>query len=153
MWQMIPPSWPFAFWGLDILGPFPWTIRGYRYLYVTIDKFTKWSEDTPVVKINKQSVVKFIKSIVCRFGVLNRIITDNGPQFISGAFQGYCEDLGIKICYAPVAHPESNGQVERANTEILKVLKTRTYDGLKKHVKKWNDELPCALWGNRTSPN
>jgi transposase InsO family protein len=153
MRQMIPPSWPFAFWGLDILGPFPWTIGGYRYLYVTIDKFIKWSEDTPVVKINKQSVVKFIKSIVCRFGVLNRIITDNGPQFISGAFQGYCEDLGIKICYAPVAHPESNGQVERANTEILKVLKTRTYDGLKKHIKKWIDELPCALWGNRTSPN
>jgi hypothetical protein len=42
--------------------------------------------------------------------------------------------------------------VERANAEILKGLKTRTYDGLKKHGKKWIDELPCALWGNRTSP-
>jgi hypothetical protein len=41
--------------------------------------------------------------------------------------------------------------VERANAEILKGLKTRTYDGLKKHGKKWIDELPCALWGNRTS--
>jgi hypothetical protein len=37
--------------------------------------------------------------------------------------------------------------VERANAEILKGLKTRTYDGLKKHGKKWIDELPCALWG------
>jgi hypothetical protein len=43
--------------------------------------------------------------------------------------------------------------VERANAEILKGLKTRTYDGLKKHGKKWIDELPCALWGNRTSPS
>jgi hypothetical protein len=41
--------------------------------------------------------------------------------------------------------------VERANAEILKGLKTRTYDGLKKHGKKWIDELPCALWGNQTS--
>jgi hypothetical protein len=41
--------------------------------------------------------------------------------------------------------------VERANTEILKSLKTRTYDGLKKYGKKLIDELPCALWGNRTS--
>jgi hypothetical protein len=41
--------------------------------------------------------------------------------------------------------------VERANAEILKGLKARTYDDLKKHDKKWNDELPCALWGNRTS--
>jgi hypothetical protein len=67
--------------------------------------------------------------------------------------QGYDEDLGIKFYFASVAHSESNGQVERANTKILKGLKTRTYDGLKKYGKRWIDELPCALWGNRTSPN
>jgi hypothetical protein len=39
--QMIPPSWPFAVWGVDILGPFPRAIGGYRYLFVAIDKFTK----------------------------------------------------------------------------------------------------------------
>jgi hypothetical protein len=153
MLQMILPSWPFTVWGLDIVGPFPRVIGGYQLLYVTIDKFTKWSEATPVVKINKQSAVKFIKSIICRFGVPNRIITDNGSQFTSGAFQGYCEDLDIQICYASIVHPESNGHVERANAEILKGLKTHTYDGLKKHDKKWIDELPCALWGNQTSPS
>jgi transposase InsO family protein len=140
-------------WGLDIVGPFPHVVGGYRFLYVAIDKFTKWLEATPVVKINKQSAVKFIKSIICRFGVPNRVIADNGSQFTSGAFQRYCEDLGIQICYASIAHPESNGQVERANAEILKGPKTRTYDGFKKHGKKWIDELPCALWGNRTSPS
>jgi hypothetical protein len=151
--QMIPPSWPFAVWGLDIVGTFPRAVGGYRFLYVAIDKFTKWPKAIPVVKINKQSAVKFIKSIICRFGVSNWIITDNGSQFTSDAFQGYCEDLGIQICYTSLAHPESNGQVERANAEILKGLKTCTYDGLKKHDKKWIDELPCALWGNRTSPS
>jgi hypothetical protein len=134
--QMISPSWPIAVQGLDIVGPFPRAVGGYRFLYVAIEKFTKWPEATPVVKINKQSTMKFIKSIICRFGVPNRIITDNGSHFNSGAFQGYCEDLGIQICYASPAHPESNGQVERANAEILKGLKTRTYDGLKKHGKK-----------------
>jgi hypothetical protein len=39
--QTIPLSWPFAVWGLDILGPFPHALGGYRYLYVAIDKFTK----------------------------------------------------------------------------------------------------------------
>jgi hypothetical protein len=95
--------------------------------------------------------VKFIKSIICRFGVPNRIITDNGSRFTRGAFQGYCKDLSVQICYASVARLESNGQVEHANAEILKGLKTHTYNGLKKHGKKWIDELPCALWGNRTS--
>jgi transposase InsO family protein len=106
-----------------------------------------------MVKINKQSVVKFIKFVVCRFGVPNIIITDNGSQFASGAFQGYCKYLGIQICYSSVAHLKSNVQVERANVEIPKGLKTRTYDDLKKYDKKWIDELPCALWGNRTSPS
>jgi transposase InsO family protein len=117
------------------MGPFPRVVGGYWFLYVAIDKFTKWPEATPVVKINKQSAVKFIKSIICRFGILNRIITDNESQFTSGAFQGYCEDLGIQICYASVAHLESNGPVERANTEILKGMKIHSYDGLKKHAR------------------
>jgi hypothetical protein len=106
-----------------------------------------------VVKVNKQSAVQFIKSIVRRFGVPNRIITDNGSQFTNITFQEYCEDLDIKICYASVAHPESNGQLKRANAEIFKGLKTRTYDGLKKHGKRWIDDLLCALWENRTSPS
>jgi hypothetical protein len=41
---MIPPSWPFAVWGVDILGPFPRAVGGDRFLFVTIDKFTKWPE-------------------------------------------------------------------------------------------------------------
>jgi hypothetical protein len=62
--QMIPPSWPFTVWGLDIVRPFPRAVRGYRFLYVAINKFTKWPKATRVVKINKQSTVKFIKSII-----------------------------------------------------------------------------------------
>jgi ribonuclease HI len=49
--QMIPPSWPFAVWGVDILGPFPRAVGGYRFLFVAIDKFTKWPEATPMVNI------------------------------------------------------------------------------------------------------
>jgi hypothetical protein len=151
--QMIPPSWPFAVWGLDILGPFPRTVDGYRYLYVAIDKFTKWPEATPVVNITKASAIAFLKSIVCRFGVPNPIITDNGTQFKSRHFQEYCEDIGIQLCFASMAHPRSSGQVERANAEILRGLKIRTYNDLEKHDAKWVDQLPSILWGNRTTPS
>jgi transposase InsO family protein len=64
-----------------------------------------------VVNITKASATA--QSIVCRFGVSNRIITDNGTQFKTQYFQEYCEDLSIQLCFASVEHPRSNGQVER----------------------------------------
>jgi hypothetical protein len=66
-------------------------------------------------------------------------------------FQEYYKDLIVQTCYASIAHPESNGQLKRANAEILRGLKTRTYDCLKKHGAKWIDKLSCALWTNWTS--
>jgi hypothetical protein len=83
---MIPPSWTFAIWGVDILGPFPTAIDGYRFLFIAVDKFTKWLEATPMVSITQGAAVAFLKSIVCRFGVPSRIITDNGTQFTSQLF-------------------------------------------------------------------
>jgi hypothetical protein len=151
--QMIPPSWSFAIWGVDILGPFPRAVGGYRYLFVAIDKFTKWPEATPVVNITQGAAVAFLKSIVCRFGVPSRIITDNETQFTSRLFQEYCEGIGTQLCFAFVAHPKSNGLVERANAEILRGLKTRTYDCLKKHGANWASELSSVLWGNQTTPS
>jgi hypothetical protein len=37
--------------GVDIMGPFPRPIRGYRFLYIAMDKFAKCPEVTPVVNI------------------------------------------------------------------------------------------------------
>src|SRR4051812_35079730 len=78
--QTIPLSWPFAVWGSDILGPFPRATGGYELLYVAIDKFTKWTEVDPVCKTTTQFAIKFIRNLVCHFGVPSRIITDNGTQ-------------------------------------------------------------------------
>ena len=139
--------------GPGYLGALPPSSRGYEFLYVAIDKFTKWTEAVPVAKITASTAVQFIRGIVCRFGVPNRIITDNGTQFTSGVFNEYCDEIGIKLCFASVAHPRSNGQVERTNAQVLKGLKTRTFDRLKKSGKRWIDELPSALWSIRTTPS
>ena len=98
------------------------------------------------------SAVKFIKGIVSRFGVPNRIITDNGSQFTSNLFKTYCANLGMQICYASVAHPRSNGQAERANAEVLRGLKTRTFNKkLEAYGRGWHDELQSVLWSIRTT--
>ena len=66
---------------------------------------------------------EFFQDIVIRFGIPKRIITDNGTQFTRLEFKDWCEKLGIKICYASVAHPQNNGQVERANGMVLQGIK------------------------------
>nr|CAE76039.1 B1292H11.25 [Oryza sativa Japonica Group] len=125
--QTIPLTWPFSCWGLDILGPFPRGQGGYRFLFVAIDKFTKWIEATPTGKIKADNAIKFIKGIFCRYGLPHRIITDNGPQFINVDLQDYCIGLGVKIYFASVSHPQSNGQM-------------------------WVEELPSVLWAMHTTP-
>nr|AAM93706.1 putative gag-pol precursor [Oryza sativa Japonica Group]AAP54129.1 transposon protein, putative, unclassified [Oryza sativa Japonica Group] len=136
----------------DILGPFPRGQGGYRFLFVAIDKFTKWIEVVPTGEIKADNTIKFIKGIFCIYGLPHRIITDNGSQFISADFQDYCIGLGVKICFASVPHPQSNGQVERANNIVLQGIKTRIYDRLMSHDKKWVEELPSVLWAVHTTP-
>ena len=97
---------------------------------MAIDKFRKWVEVMPVPRQTAQDAIKFIEGIIYRFGVANRIITDNDTQFTSKAFLNFCKEMGIKVCFASVSYPRSNGQVERANVEVLKGLKTKAFDKL-----------------------
>ena len=72
-------SWPFAQWGLDIVGPFPKIVGNKKYLLVCTNYFTKWVEAEPLSNIKDVDVKRFIwKNIVTRFGVPNIFISDNG---------------------------------------------------------------------------
>ena len=83
----------------------------------------------------------------------NRIITDHGSLFTRGSFRAYCEKLGTKICYSSAAQPRSNDQAERANGEIMRGLKTRTFDRLKRDGVGWIEHVLPVLWSLRTTPN
>ena len=52
--------WPFAQWGLDIIGPFPKAVGNKRYLLVDTDYFTKWVEAEPLANIRDADAKKFI---------------------------------------------------------------------------------------------
>src|SRR5438105_402050 len=136
-----------------MVGPLQRSPGGYTHLFIAIDKFTKWIEAKPVATITAAKAKEFFQDIVVRFGVPNRIITDNGTQFTGFEFKDWCKELGIKICYASVAHPQSNGQVERANGMVLQGVKSRVFNRLKPYAGKWARELPSVLWALRTSPS
>jgi transposase InsO family protein len=133
--QTIPITWPFAVWGLDLVGPLKKTTRGFTHLLVAIDKFSKWIEARPFTSIRSKQVVLFFTNIIPRFGVPNCIITDNGTQFTGKKFLDLCDNHHIRVLWSTVAHPKTNSQVERANGMILQGLKPRIFDRLNKHAK------------------
>jgi transposase InsO family protein len=149
--QTIPVTWPFAVWGLDIIGPLRKAPGGYTHLLVTVDKFSKWIEACPITNLRAEQAVSFFTDIIHWFRVPNSIITDNGSQFTGRKFLEFCDKYHIRVNWAAVAHPQTNGQVERANDMILQGLKPRIFDRLNKSGRKWLQELPSVIWILRTS--
>jgi transposase InsO family protein len=115
-------------------------------MLVAVNKFTKWVEAAPMTTQDSTTAINFIKSIVFCFGVPHSIITDNGTNFTSKEFKNYCESLGIKLKFASVAHPKTNGQVEKANGLICNGIKKRLLAPLEKAKHAWVDELTSVLW-------
>ena len=60
----IPPSWLFACWSLDMIGPLTTALGGFNHILVAVDKFTKWIEYKPIIKISSDRVVDFISDII-----------------------------------------------------------------------------------------
>src|SRR3954470_13812277 len=85
--RMIPITWPFAVWGLDMLGPFKRSSNKNTHILVAVDKFTKWVEAEPVSKCDVATGLKFLKNIIYRFGYPHSIITDNGSNLSEGLMQ------------------------------------------------------------------
>ena len=140
--------WPFAQWGLDIMGPFPMALRQLKFLVVGINYFTKWVEDEALATITEKNIRNFIwRNIICRYGIPRVLISNNGKQFDNSAFRDFYSKLGIKNHYSSPAHLQANGQVEVTNRSLLKIIKTRL-EGAKGI---WPDELPSILWAYRTT--
>ena len=62
--KTIPITWPFAVWGLDMVGPFKTARGGLTHLLVAVDKYTKWVEAKPIKKFDSPTAVKFIVELV-----------------------------------------------------------------------------------------
>ncbi|GKV05830.1 hypothetical protein SLEP1_g17794 [Rubroshorea leprosula] len=140
--------WPFAQWGLDLLGPFVKGVGVVTHLVVGVDYFTKWAEARPLSSLTSKKVEDFVfSSIICRYGIPNQIVADNGTQFNCSSFRDFCSSYGIKLQFTSVYHLESNGMVESVNKCILEGIKPR----LEQHKAKWADELNNVLWAYRTT--
>ena len=144
----ISSPWPFAQWGIDIVGSLPTALAQNKLLLVATDYFSKWIEADAFASIKDRDVTWFIwKNIVCRFDIPRSIVSDNGSQFDSRVYRDFCQELKIKNLYSTPRYPQSNGQAEASNKTLPAALKKR----LDSAKGKWVEELPGVLWAYRTT--
>jgi hypothetical protein len=106
----ITSPWPFAKWGVDIVGPMPPGKGKRRFLLVIVDYFTKWAEAEAFATITTDNVIKFLwSSVICRFGIPHAFVTNNGKQFDCGPFRKWCAELRIRNYYSTPIHAPANG--------------------------------------------
>ena len=101
------------------MGPFPSSF-GNLYILLTVDYVSKWVEAKacPINDVN--TVVGFIqRNILSRFGALRTIISDKGSHFSNKVFAKLMNRYGIKHMMGLGYHPQSNGQDEISNKEIM----------------------------------
>ena len=144
----ISSPWPFAQWGIDIVGLLPTTPAQKKLLLVATDYFNKWIEADAFLSIKDKDVTRFIwKNIICRFGIPRSIVYDNRPQFDNRVYRNFCQEFKIKNLYSTPRYLQSNGQAEASNKTLLTALKKR----LDSAKGKWVEELPGVLWAYRTT--
>ncbi|XP_057484915.1 uncharacterized protein LOC130771317 [Actinidia eriantha] len=140
--------WPFAQWGMDIVGVLPRAPGNKRFLLAATDYFTKWIEAEPVAQIREVDVIKFIRqNILSRFGIPPAFVSDNGTQFVGSKVRRLLEQLKIEFYTSTPSYPQYNGQTEATNKTIMIGIKKR----LEKAKGKWVEELANVLWAYRTT--
>jgi hypothetical protein len=124
--QMIPPSWPFAVWGVDILGPFPRVGGGYHFLFVAIDKFTKWLEATPVVNITQVLLLPSSSRSSVDLGSQATSLRTTGPSLQVGSSRSDARALApssaLRMWLIPRATARLRGQTQKSSGDSRHTL-------------------------------
>ncbi|RVE71041.1 hypothetical protein OJAV_G00070140 [Oryzias javanicus] len=133
--------------GIDLIGPLPTTAKGKRFILTATDLFTKWVVAKSLYTKTATEVSRKIVNILHDFGLVERIITDQGREFVNEVNRGVFEALGVKHCITSAYHPQANGQDERTNRNIKTAL--AKYCGEDKND--WDIHLRGIVAGINTS--
>ena len=115
----------------------PWTdiaidlveIPGGNHLLVTVDNYTRWPEVILLKKTDARHVITAMEGIFRTHWLPVSVRSDNGPPFASKEFDAFLEYLGIERKKGIPYWPQSNGEVERSNRTILKVIRIANLEG------------------------
>lgn len=146
--QQFPVGAPMERVGVDVVGPFPTTDSGNRWVLTAMDYFTKWPEAYALPDQEAETIVDALTAgMFSRFGAAESIHSDQGRNFESRVFATMCERLGMHKTRTTPLHPQSDGLVERFNKTLGQQLAIVS----SKHQRDWDKHLPMVLMACRSA--
>ena len=142
------PDKRFSFVHLDIVGPLPES-NGFKYLVTILDRTSRWLEAVPIRQDSSVEVCRAFMDYVSRFGLPDRVFSDNGNAFVANLFQDMMKTFNIQVNFSPAYHAATNGAIERAHQTLKNGLKAALVDMGNQHRDQWHQALPWVLLGKR----
>eukprot|EP00066_Takifugu_rubripes_P015042 XP_011604308.1 PREDICTED: protein NYNRIN isoform X1 [Takifugu rubripes] len=135
-----PPTRPFEHVMMDFIELHP--AEGKKFCLVFVDMWSKWVEAIPTSKADANSEARaLITEIIPRWGIPEKISSDNATHFVNEALTQISVYLGMNLKRHCAYHPQSGGAVERENRSLkAKMAKCCEETGLP-----WTKVLPLAL--------
>ena len=133
---------PFKQISYDLITDLP-TSNGFNSLLVMVDQgLSKGVILCPTKKtITAEGVATIIfRKLYTRFGLFNKVISDQGPQFAAKFQKELGRILGYKLALSSTYHPQTNGETERVNQEIETYL--QIFWGA--NPSEWAEQIPMA---------
>lgn len=133
---------PFERLAIDICGPFPITEKGNRFVLTMQDDLTKFSYAIPLPNHEAPTVADSLVDFFMMFGIAQRILSDQGKEFMSEVVKQVAKVLKLKHSIATAYHPETNGALERSHSTLKDYLKhyitPQQYD--------WDEYISIAMF-------
>jgi transposase-like protein len=134
------------------------TEEGKLYLFVAVDRTSKFVYTELLEKQGKMQAAQFLRNLIAAVPYkIHTILTDNGQQFTNLPHQKYafphifgrvCREHNIEHRLIQLAHPWTNGQVERMNKTIKEATVRRYYysshEQLREHLRTFIDAYNFA---------
>ena len=97
---------------------------GWEYLHVAIDDYSRLAYAEVLDDEKASTAIGFLQRAVTFFAghgiTVERLMTDNGPAYISGAHRIACAQLGIRHLRTRPYRPRTNGKAERLIQTMLR---------------------------------
>ena len=121
--------------------------NGYRYIIHARCSLSSYPEWRMLRHENGRTIGSFVfKDILCRWGAIEKIVTDNGSAFVQ-AVEYLSKQYRINHIWISPYNSRANGPVERRHFDVRESL-VKAAEGIEH---RWTTVAPSVFWAERVS--